>query len=140
MTNTHDTTPTHPLPAHPNTRHAAHSLKAIGQVISQNLTANDMLEMLRASLATDASGAAMLFTQAQVLDALFHRLTMKALSGADEAGQPLPDYVHEGQVHLALRTQKQCRSTVEALALLRAAEAGKAKELEKTQDDPRYRY
>lgn len=140
MTNPHENTPTTlPLPAHPNTTHAAHSLQAIGQVISQTLTAGDMLDMLRSALATDKKGTAMLFTQAQVLDALFHRLTMKALSGTDDKGQPLRDYVHEGQIHLALRTQKQCRTTVEAMAILRAAEAGKLKE-EAKQSAPLYRY
>jgi hypothetical protein len=111
------------LPAHPHTTQAAHGMAAIGQMFARDLTAQDMLDSLRVALSQDGDGEAMLFNQAQVLDTLFHRLTVNALSGVDDDGQPVPDYVDIERVNLLLRAQKQCRTTIEVRNALRRKKA-----------------
>lgn len=108
------------LPRHPNAGRAAASLAEICRVYAKELTAADMLDTLRSALKNDSDGQAMLFSQAQVLDTLFHRLTIRAMSGTDGQGEPIHDYVNEETTKLALRAQKLCRTTVESMNILQA--------------------
>ncbi len=103
---------------HPNTPQAAEGMAAIAQHFARELTATDMLDVLHSAARMDSNGHNMMFTQAQVLDSLFHRLTLKAMSGVDKNGAPIKDYVENISLELALRTQKQCRTTLEALNIL----------------------
>lgn len=111
-----DLTPTLP---HNQTPFAADSMAAIAQQFAKELTASDMLDVLQSSLRGDREGAGMMFAQSRVLDMLFHRLTLKAMSGVDDKGDPIKNYVEQETLHLALRAQKQCRTTVEALVMAR---------------------
>jgi hypothetical protein len=104
-----------PTPTHPNTEKAAASIAKIGEFVARDLTAQDMLDALRSALAQDGNGQAMMFCQSQVLDMLFHRLINKALSGVDEQGEMDPNYVDDTRIDMALRTQRQCRSTVDLM-------------------------
>lgn len=149
---TYDDTPPNSSPAalntdaapdltHANTPLAAQGMAAIAQQFSKELTATDMLSVLQSSFRNDHEGAGMMFTQSQVLDALFHRLTLKAMSGVDDKGNPIRNYVEERTLELALRTQKQCRTTMEALhhARLRQEESDRLKRREKEKNDERTR-
>ncbi len=135
------TTDTAPDLVHANTPLAAQGMAAIAKQFSKELTAVDMLDVLQSSFRNDHEGAGMMFTQSQVLDALFHRLTLKAMSGVDDKGAPISNYVEEEVLDLALKAQKQCRVTVEALhhARTRAAEQEKLQAREKQKNNKRTR-
>lgn len=117
--------------SHPNISHAAESLRAIGKAFIPELALVDMMDILRRSLVNDRDGLGILFTQAQVLDSLFNRMTIKALSGVDDKGNPARDYVDNARIELALRTQKQCRSTLEMTHVLRDKQERSEKEQKK---------
>ncbi len=113
--------------SHPNTPQAAEGMEAIAKHFSRSLTATDMLDVLQSAMRRDSNGHGMMFTQMQVLDSLFHRLILNSMSGIDEDGEPIKNYVSEMNLNLALRTQKQCRTTLEALNTLKRAEEQKKK-------------
>lgn len=133
------TTDTAPDLVHANTPLAAQGMAAIAKQFSKELTAIDMLDVLQSSFRNDHEGAGMMFTQSQVLDALFHRLTLKAMSGVDDKGAPIPNYVEEEVLDLALKAQKQCRVTMEALhhARARQEESDNIAKREKQKNDKR---
>ncbi len=104
---------------HPNTPMALYSMEAIGKHVSESLTAKDMVEVLHRAFDQDPEGEAMLLTQAQILDQLFHRLTINAMTAAENDETPVKHYVHDKRVHLLLRLQKQCRATLDSLRQIR---------------------
>ena len=116
-------------PPYPNTPMAQHSMEAIAKHVSEELTAKDMLDVLQSALRVDPDGVGMMYTQTPILDQLFHRLTINAMSAADKDGNPVKHYVNDKRIDLLLRMQKQCRATVEALNTIRARKEGKFENL-----------
>ena len=84
---------------------AAHALACVGRYFAPDITAREMADMLTLSIECGDSGAKALHKQAQVLDGLFHRLTVQALDG------PEKNSVHAGMMEFALRAQKQCNAS-----------------------------
>ncbi len=100
----------------PMTQMATECLTRCALPFDGGLTAADMKAALEDSLVPDADQSAMLARQAQLLDALFYRLLVKGLTSPRWSMGDGTDYVDDDRVNLALRSQKQCRSTVETLA------------------------
>src|SRR5262249_50707114 len=103
----------------PRAAYAAQSLKSIGETMLPELKLVDMIEILRTPTQNDAAGESLMFNQAQVLDSLFHRMTITAMQGHDEQNALVRDYVTNKRLDIVLRAQKQCRSTLQAILGLR---------------------
>lgn len=75
---------------------------------------DDLACALRDNLAAQDDSDLMLYTQARILDAMFKRIVLRDMHGPykDEHGIP---FLRPESVNLALRSQKQCRTTLEAL-------------------------
>lgn len=100
---------------------AMNSLHQCQRPFTGALTADDMLLELHNALVHDTDGQTMLFTHAQTLNALFHRLIARAVDCPDPQGNPTL-YVSDRMTVLALTAQKQCLQTLAGLAALRALE------------------
>ncbi len=99
---------------------AIQSIIACQRSSDKTLTADQMLSELHNAFTADGDGAHLLFTQVQVLDSLFARLLNKALTANGCSGNPVPDYVNDTRILLALQTQRQCRIAIETLAVLKS--------------------
>jgi hypothetical protein len=77
---------------------------------------DDMLIELHNAFVNDGGGHKTLFTQAQTLDALFHRLLARALK--NPYNDPTSLYIDDEYTDLALRAQSQCQRVISALSLL----------------------
>lgn len=107
---------------------AAESLSRAALFAEPALTPRAMRQMMEKPLggggdvpALDGtSGTETLARQAQVLDILFHRLVVKALSSPyknhDSASAA---YVDDARLDLALRAQRQCRNTLGTVQLMK---------------------
>ncbi|MBL4589524.1 MAG: hypothetical protein JKY11_05535 [Alphaproteobacteria bacterium] len=90
---------------------------------NQTVTIADMCTMLETALHDDAEGKQLLFDQAQTLNAIFHRLLEKGIGGKSLEGTPMPEYVTDGYILLALKAQRQCAMTIDALSKIKTREA-----------------
>jgi hypothetical protein len=133
------------LPAEVNLSVAAESLTRAALFADPALTPRAMRRMMAGAVSASATASpgpspasgqhmaaaqhdtAMLARQAQVLDILFHRLVVKALTPAYQRGDGDPaanHYVDDARLDLALRAQRQCRNTLGTAQLLKALHAG----------------
>ncbi|HEY8963775.1 MAG TPA: hypothetical protein VIN59_04850 [Alphaproteobacteria bacterium] len=98
---------------------AARSLQEINRPFSlppENRAQFDALSQDLARTLEDGTDArTMLFTQARILDALFKRLAFRDIHSPYTGADGIP-YLKSHELSLALRSQKQCRTTIEALA------------------------
>jgi len=108
-----------PWPDCPPMRMAAESISRCLLPYDKAVTAASMRALLEDALAADGPDDDILFYQAQVLDALFHRLAVSALTAPTWNKGNNPDYLDDSRVFLALRAQKQCRVTLETLRTLK---------------------
>lgn len=102
-------------PGDPAILMASQNLAHCAAPFDESLTPAAMRAALERVLIVDGEGRDTLFMQAQLLDALFYRLTAKALTATDGAGAPVADYVNDARIDLALRAQRQCRTTFDSL-------------------------
>lgn len=115
MTNTKEDTPGL-ISIPPHHECAARALKHILELFHQH--APDLGDREAETAMTPEAGPdgqARLMTQAQLLDAVFHRLALDSFSAKTYNGQPIPGYKNLDCLNMALRAQKQCRATIETL-------------------------
>ena len=106
-------------PQHPDMDRAAASMQAVSQGFHEDITAHDALEILRTALRTDREGEGVLFTQVQLLDGLFHRVMINALTAIDHEDKAKSDLANDRRLTMALRAQNQCRNTLNAMNTIR---------------------
>lgn len=114
------TTPDLPVPVHLS----AESLTRCALFTDATITPRTMRQMMESAQADDQFHEETLARQAQVLDALFHRLVVKALTSPYKGRADDPAYVDNDRLDLALRAQRQCRNTVGTIQLLKAMQKG----------------
>jgi hypothetical protein len=95
---------------------AARSLLQTIRPFDQNITEDDVKWNIRGGIVaiSDNQDERILYGQMRVLDALFHRVTVKAM----KSPQPESDgvnYVDDERLVLALRAQHQCRQTLDSI-------------------------
>jgi hypothetical protein len=81
-------------------------------------TADEMLLELHHGFVDDRDCEHLLFLQARTLDAMFNRLVIRALKAPTTAGQE--GGIDDDRLKLALTAQRQCRSAVNTMGLVRA--------------------
>jgi len=104
--------------------HAARSMQTCGRPFDPGATADEMLAELHRAFIADGDCESLMFMQAQVLDATFHRALAKALAN-HFPNNPAANCLDGHILNLALRAQKQSRQA--ALALQKLREAGEEK-------------
>ena len=108
-------------PPPPPLREAARSLEALNRPSSTEAGLTALMADLERSLESGADCTGMLYTQARVLDALFKRIVMRDIHSNYKFEDGVPR-LKDDQINFALRAQKQCRATIEALEKNRANE------------------
>ena len=104
---------------YPPEQQVMESLRVLTRHLPQKPTLKDQCDMMQSSLFHDENSQNMLYAQLYVLDTLFHSNIANAMNVTDENGNKVKDYVSSRFIDLALRTQKQCRTTIEALQNVR---------------------
>ena len=85
---------------------AAQSIMECNRPFNADISVDQMLVELHEAFTSDGDCEQLLFMQSRVLDALFARLISRAMTGVDENGDPVIDYIDSQNINLALRAQK----------------------------------
>ena len=94
--------PTHPNQPTPTTKEPPYTIAA---------------RTLQADVSGRVPPSQLLYNQAALLDALFAQLLHDSFKTKHTLSGKAYRHVEEGQINMALRAQKQCRQTLDAVAL-----------------------
>lgn len=109
-TSPHTHAPRH-APGRVSVLQAARALDQCAQTFADGLSIDDIARDLEVTLFSDDDADMLLHTQARILDTLFKRI---AADDMHDTWNNKPS-LREHKIDLALRTQRHCRNTVEAL-------------------------
>lgn len=129
-------TPDHMLDHMPDHMHelAAQSLRACFFPFNPDMPLSAVKDALESARDQDKDGQTLLDTQTRVLDSLFHRLITRALNPTRNMDGTPQNYVNGEYMDLALRAQKQCRTTLDALRVLHKNQKNDTNELKDPED------
>lgn len=102
------------VPADPTLVQAAQSLAEIIRPQNPAQGVTEMILELHRCYEQDGNCETLLFLQARLLDSMFNRLVLRAFQ-ADQA-----HHFNDEAVNLALRAQRQCRTAIDVLSVVRA--------------------
>lgn len=103
----------------------AESLSNAAAFFDKGFTAAEALHHLRTAFVADGDAQDVLFGHIQVLDCLFHRGAIEAVMVRKDDDRFYPsDILNPDALDLALRLQRQCRQSIQALHLLRGGIGG----------------
>ena len=94
-----------------STRTMSHIMSPVSDAYTQDM----MQDAFAHAQENHDDGREVLFQQTHIMHYLFNRLLEKGIGGESYNGKPLPQKINENFMMLALRTQHQCRQTIDSI-------------------------